>query len=284
MSASLSRRDGRSMPWRPMVAVALGCAVLVASAVGASTASASPLPDGTRLDVVVGADGDGWTSGRVDVSDLIPGAPATTAVLVVGQKLSPRADIEMYLTDFAQRENGCVRAEARMEPGCGQDETGELGNQLTITVREARMEGDVCVTSPGDRVLAGLDHRPIADVAGSVWQTVEVATGERLCLSLAFDLPDRPDNNIVMTDSVTFALNVGARQLPASDEAAVLGTKISSTGPGETAVQGRRYEALPRTGGDFGVLGAIGAVLLAAGGTAIWRAKKPREATKGLKP
>lgn len=284
----LSRRSALTATLVQAAAVA-ACAVVLGLASPAAAATFTPSDE---LVAVIGQGGEGYTSGVVRIKDMVPGDDPSVSTLVVSQRLAPEADVAIAITDLDEQENSCVRPEQRMGDDCD-SQVGELGTQATLTVRHATMDGDRCVATDTDPVVEDLDGVVLADL-DDPRRLVRLADDERACFSLAWQLPDQRDNNLVMSDSVTFRIDVGAAgddedtapgedpddpgdnpsdvpvdptdggndggpQTPPTSDTEVLGTKFPAAG-GDPAGHESAGSQLPRTGGE--IAGLVGAALI----------------------
>ena len=270
--------------------LAAGAAVLGLGVVLTGMPAAQAFPatgdSETVMHATLARDGQGSSVGRIDVVDLLPGDEPGTAQLLVEQRLGEVADIQLVLDGVENLENGCVRPEQKAGDDCS-SEHGELGSQLELSAARGVVQDGACVPP------AGFDPRQdggsVDELAEYAWVLGRLARDETACWVLAWYLPHRPDNNLVMSDQLRFDLTVSGRQVdpettppPGTD---VLGERIERDGSGDragsgTAVLGQRHSGpavLPRTGSELLALALAGAVVLFLGVSALaasWRRHK----------
>lgn len=256
------------------------CCVLASSSLSSAAASAAAdAPRIQRMDVRLVDDDTRRFGPPLAATGLLPGGDSGVAVLVVEHSVADVADVEVSMHDVRGAENGCGRPELFFDPECDSDGPGQLADQLLVTMQLADLEsnGD-CVVRPDSPVVGELDAVRFADLPVAMPGAVDaeeepravlrMARDERRCVALSWWLPDRVDNNVVMGDSLQFALSVAARQV---EETEVLSDSVDRP-PATTVVSAaaptRRFAgpaALPRTGSDglvFALVTALATLLV----------------------
>jgi hypothetical protein len=208
----------------PRTAGAVALAALAAATTTASTATASVLPTSQPISKVTLRPFD-VRAAPLAATGLVPGRPPVTQLIVA---TAPRGDgarrVTLRFVDVIDKELGCVEPELEYDPTCSP--RGELSQQLTIEVRRTDPDsrGRCRPASRTDGIqllppttLSAARGLVIDAVPGRRW----IRGGQTMCVTTLAWLPDRPDNNVVQSDGVSFRVSIasdGADEHGAADD------------------------------------------------------------------
>lgn len=207
--AHAERRRSRLLVWAGAALAVAGLSL----GLTASGAAAVVRADAGQITFVLAKGQGGSASGTIDSRALLPGAPSHGEALLVRNSSGEAVATRLWVSDVLQTKGPCTHAKRLVEPGCDDEGPGELGDQLRFAVVSGQAADGACripvdaqPLSPAladvDLIGLGNQERPIA--------LADLAENGSSCLGLRWWLPDRPDNNRVMGDSITFSLNVDA--------------------------------------------------------------------------
>ncbi|WP_157519669.1 TasA family protein [Modestobacter sp. Leaf380] len=165
---------------------------------------------------------DGTVSAPVEAQDLAPGDSAVYPFFIQNVGKGVSGNLGGVITNVVDSEDGCTDPErAAFDPCRNGEDAGELSRQVSAQYFRALPDNaDDCqditaVPTTGSYPLGQLSA-PIAAPASA--GSTALQAGEGACFLIVLTLEDRPDNNLVQSDNVSFSVDFTIQQFPDTDD------------------------------------------------------------------
>lgn len=197
-----------------LASAAMGGAALVAFGAAGTFAAYSDRQDVVSQEASAGTllvEVGGNVSAPAQAQDLAPGETAVFSYFVENAGTGVTGHLGGSIVDVVDYEDGCTDPERRaFDPCSNGPDAGELSGQLQANYYfiPTAYTADQCAAitqapTSGGVFLGTLKDNPSSPAGPG---STELKPGDKACFVLGLTLPDRPDNNLVQSDNVSFSV------------------------------------------------------------------------------